>query len=263
MLAACMAVAAVAACHRPAIDHRREFTVADLQAARGFDWVRDSVGMFRLYAEAGTGPAGRLEAVVEEITGDIQPQIRSVIGRGISGEPIHVFLLEDTSDMKRLIGWAGTGIATETFVLHVLPEDRPRLGAHEFMHVATAREFGELTGYGSWMLNEGVAVFASGRWHGYDLHALTRRLRDEGDGLALRRLLTEGRSLAERITYPQAGSFVEFLHHRFGADTLAALLQRQYSSPEPQFEAVLGMDLEALEAEWNDVVSSADAGDTP
>jgi len=253
-----IAMVMAATCSRPALDYHREFTVTDLQMARGFDWVRDSVDIFRLYAEVGTGPATRLQAVGDEITGDIVPRIREVIGRGISGEPVHVFLLEDTSAMKRLIGWAGTGIATSTFVLHILPGDRPRLGVHEFMHVATAREFGELRGYGSWVVNEGVAVFASGRWHGQDLDALTKSLRDSGDGLALRMLLTEGRSHPEAVTYPQAGSFVGFLHRRFGTDTLAALLKLQYASSEPQFEKVLGMDLEALGKEWGDAVAAAD-----
>lgn len=249
----------VAGCSRPALDHTEPFTVADIRAARGFDWVQDSVGRFRLYAEAGSGPAARLDAVKAELASEIQPRIREVIGQGITGAPIHVFLLEDGSDMKRLVGWGGTGVATDSFVLHTLPADRSRLGVHEFMHVATARHFGELDGYGAWVMNEGVAVFAAGRWHGYGVHALTKHLRRTDRGLSLSALLEEGRGHPESVTYPQAGSFVAYLHQRFGADTLAALLAQQYPSPAPQLEAVLGESLAELEAGWDAAVAAADA----
>lgn len=250
---------AVAGCVKPALDYREPFTVADIQAARGFDWVVDTAGPFRLYAEAGRGPAARLDEVAEELTGEVLPRIREVISLGVGDAPVYVFLLEDSGAMKRLLGWAGTGIATDSFVLHQLPADRTRLGAHEFMHVATARQFGELDGWGAWILNEGVAVYASGSWQGHDLHALTKHLRRTDRGLSLRTLLEEGRRHPERVTYPQAGSFVAYLHDRFGADALATLLARQYSSEEPVFREVLGVGLEELGTGWNAVVERADA----
>lgn len=251
---------ASAGCAKPALDYRQPFTVADIQAARDFDWVVDSAGPFRLYAEAGSGPAARLHAVATELNEEVLPRIRAVIGLGMGDTPVHVFLVEDAGAMKRLLGWAGTGIATDSFVLHQLPDDRSGLGAHEFMHVAAARHFGDPDGYGAWVLNEGLAVYASGGWQGHeDLHVLTKHLRQTDRGLPLRELLEEGRRRPERLTYPQAGSFVAYLHDRFGTDTLATLLARQYPSSEPVFRAVLGVGLDELEAGWNAVVERADA----
>lgn len=246
-------------CLRPALDKRQAFTVSDIQAARGFDWVRDTADVFRLYAEAGSGPAERFEEVAAELTGQVLPRIRQVIGRGIGADPVHLFLLEGPKDMKRLVGWAGTAVATDSFVLHQLPNQRSRLGVHEFMHVATGRNFGERNGFGAWILNEGVAVFADGRWHGYGLHALTNHLRRTDRGLSLQTLLAAGRSHPEAATYPQAGSFVAYLYDRFGTDTLVTLLERQYRSEEPVVEAVLGTSRQELEAGWNEVVGAADA----
>lgn len=249
----------LAACARPALDYTKPFTARDIQAARGFDWVRDSAGPFLLYAEAGNGPAARLGEVATELTDTVLPRIRAVINRGVGEGPVHVFLLEAGGDMKRLVGWGGTGVATAEFVLHTLPADRQRLGAHEFMHVATARHFGDLEGFGAWVLNEGVAVFASGHWQGHDVHALTKHLRETGRGLSLAVLLGEGRRRPERIVYPQAGSLVAYVHDRFGADTLAALLEHQYRSADPVFQTVLGVGLAELQAGWTAVVDAADA----
>ena len=254
------ALLVVAACGGPALSYREAFTLSDLQQARGFEWVQDTAGVFRLYAEAGSGPAGRLDEVAAELNDEVLPRIREIIGRGIGDETVHVFLLEDAKAMKRLLGWGGAATAHDPWVLQQLPENSSRLGAHEFVHVATSRHFGEKDGFGALALDEGLAVFASGRWRGHDLHALTKHLRGTDRGLPLRTLLTDVRGRSELITYPQLGSFVAYLHERFGTEALVMLLERQYSSDEPVFEAVLGVGLEELEVAWLEAVDAADAG---
>lgn len=67
-----------------------------------------------------------------------------------------------------------------------------------------------------WMVSL-VAVYASGRWRGYDLHALTHHLRRTGRGFTLQQLFSIERG-QELLVYPQAGSFVRFLRERYGAE---------------------------------------------
>lgn len=254
------ALLAASGCSGPAVDiSRADLAPRDIAEAPGFEWVRDSVGPFRIYAEAESGPARRMDEVKEELGAEIAPRIQEVLGRSLPGGPVHVFLLDSPSDMKRLIGYGGNGISGADMVLNVLPEGRRGLGAHELMHVAAARLFGPREGYGAYALNEGLAVFASGAWWGHDLHSLTKHLRSTDRGLRLRELLVDARAYPETRVYPQAGSFVAFLYERFGAGALSELLEAQYPSQEPRLEAVLGVTLDELEAGWDATVATADA----
>lgn len=250
-----------AGCAGAAVDIGREdLTVRDIQQAPGFDWVADSAGPFRVYAERGSAPADRIGAVLTELETEIEPRIEELLGHGIGEEPVHVFLLDSRAEMKRLIGWGGNAIAGASlgFLLTIIPDSWSGIGPHEPVHIAQARHFGRASGYGGFALSEGIAVHAARTWRGYDLHALTRHLRGIGHGLSLEELMTYQGGRSSLVTYPQAGSFARYVHERFGSAGLYAYAARQYPASEPVVREVLGVPLEELEAGWNAAVSATD-----
>lgn len=246
-------------CGSPAVRLHEGVTLAEFQVAEGFDWVRDTVGPIVVYAERDSYPAHHFGRVREGIEA-VPARIEEIFGRSLPPEPIHVFVLGSNEAMERLIGWRGNAMYLNTepsVVLGILREDWQSLNEHEFFHHATRRLFGVPTGYGGYVLNEGVAVYASGRWRGYDLHALTHHLRRTGRGLTLQQLSSIERG-QELLVYPQAGSFVRFLRERYGAERLSEYLERQYGSAASELEAIYHRTLAELEAEWNAVVEAAD-----
>lgn len=259
VLPALGAALAVVGCGSPAVRLHEDVTLAEFQAAEGFDWVRDTVGPIVVYAERDSYPARHSNRIREEIEA-IPARVEEVFGRSLPPEAIHLFVLGSNDAMERLIGWRGNAMYLSiepAVVLGILREDWHSVGEHEFVHHATRRLFGVPTGYGGYALNEGVAVYASGRWRGHDLHALTHHLRRTGRGLTLQQLFSIERG-QELLVYPQAGSFVRFLHERYGSDRLSEYVERQYGSAAPELEAVYRRTPAELEAEWSAVVEGAD-----
>lgn len=96
-------------CGIPAVDTSGDLTLSDFTLAPGFDWVADSAGVFVVHAERGSSPARWISEVERELVDEIQPRLQEVLGRRLTGDPVHVFLLGSRDDMRRLIGFGCQG----------------------------------------------------------------------------------------------------------------------------------------------------------
>lgn len=235
----------------------------EIVVARHFTWLRDSLPPFRLYVSADAPAAGRIPELGADLEASLE-RIAFVLGRspGVS-RPIHVFQVATRDEVETLTGLRVNGLAMpETGVVVGIEVSgwSAASSPHEIMHVFQYRHFGGGgigRTYGSLFLNEGMAVFAGGRWQGKDLHAAARRLLSENRGVALERMLAEGRrAVDDGALYPLAGSFVRFLHERYGPRSLYDYYRSQFRSDTCRLEAVYGRTAAELEAEWRAAVGA-------
>jgi hypothetical protein len=115
---------------------------------------------------------------------------------------------------------------------------------HEVFHVIAMSTWG----LGPTWLNEGMSVYAAGSWQGRDLHARARELRDRNELVPLDRLTRDFRALDPRVAYPQAGSFVRYLHEHYNPAALHAL----WVGDDAEFKRLVGIDLAAVDMLWRE-----------
>lgn len=240
-------------------------TASELLAEPGFSWAVHATDHFRIYVLEGS----EAEARVAELKAEAESSLHHLVGlmgHGPGDEPIHAFVLPSRSRLQELVGYRVNGVAfPESSVIVGVLFDRgsAATGRHELVHILASRWFdiGAMGGgFGSLALGEGLAVFSEDHWHGHDLHALTKHLRARGDGLSALAMLDFEERPAERILYPQAGSFVKYLHDRFGGELLFEFRDRQAKSDAPLFQEVFGVTLAEIEKGWDAAVRAADAG---
>ena len=242
----------------------RPATPAELAGHLEFDWIRDTTPHFRLYVDSDAPAARRIPQLKREVEASYR-RIEEVLGRAPdAAEPVHVFQVASRDDVRKLTGLRVNGFAyPETGVVVGIEIDgrSAATSPHEIMHVFQYRHFGSGgigTTWGSLALNEGMAVFASGNWHGRDLHELAREIRASGRGASARALLAEGRAaVSDDVLYPLAGSFVRFLHERYGADLVYRYYERQFESDTSELEAVFGRTAVELDADWSEALAGA------
>ncbi|MCZ6601427.1 MAG: hypothetical protein O6952_00310, partial [Planctomycetota bacterium] len=123
----------------------------------------------------------------------------------------------------------------------IWPSDR-----HEIVHIL-CREWGDPPA----ILGEGIAVYLSGKWLGKSLKEAGREVAAGGKWVSIANLLDTGkfRSHSDLLTYPIAGSFVQWLVETRGKETLRKLyggMKNTASSEDNRraFKEVLGLSVE-------------------
>ena len=159
--------------------------------------------------------------------------------------------------------------------------------AHEIGHMAV-RLSERINAPADLGLDEGLATWAAGIYWtrfqgGESFHSLVKRYTEEGRLLPLsdiyeagvpdarhdlRRAFDDPGQCLERrdILYTEWASFLEFLIHNYGWDTLSALLASsrleisggELLTSEPNYKGVLGRELEQLEASWRAYIRRLD-----
>ena len=140
--------------------------------------------------------------------------VLEVIGADGYPDRVSIFVVGSRPRMAALIGWETNGTAFhETNTMCVVVTDRiPIRATHELLHVVATN----LWGVPQRWINEGLAVYAAGTWHGHDLHALCRLLHRRGDLPGLADLTRRFKRLPDRASYPAVGSFVRYLAETYG-----------------------------------------------
>lgn len=142
------------------------------------------------------------------------------------------------------------------------------LDSHEVVHVYTA-----LFGTPPALFNEGIAVAhqtdpvrgdLTPRWNGIALHDWARRFRQQGRLLPLGSLLASSdfRRFDSNVTYPQSGSFVQYLLDQYGRDRLKSFFREGSfleapASVRQRFESSYGLSIEAAERDWWRLIDGA------
>ena len=250
-VAAVLALAGATGCVRE-VPQR---TAPELLAAPGFDWAADSTSWFRFHVERGSDAHSRLPVLMARFERD-RRAVLDLLGEPRYPHRIDVFIVDSRADLRALFGRETNGVAhyrTNVIGIVSTPEWSAAT-AHEVLHVIAMNLWGVTEPW----LNEGLAVYAAGTWHGADLHEAAAALFARGRGIPLRRLFANFRAQDETRAYPLAGSFVRYLHERFGDDALRAIWQRGAGG----LEEITGADRRALERAWRAEIRKS-APDTP
>ena len=147
---------------------------ADSLAARsGFQWQAAHTTHFDIHVESGSSAAMQIEAIKLDAEASRRHVLEVIDADGYPSR-VSIFVVRSRPRMAALIGWETNGTAFhETNTMCVVVTDRiPIRATHELLHVVAMN----LWGVPQRWINEGLAVYAAGSWHGHDLHALSPSL---------------------------------------------------------------------------------------
>jgi hypothetical protein len=123
---------------------------------------------------------------------------------------------------------------------------------HEIVHLLTRRWKG-----GIGLLGEGLAVHLSGAWRGQPVSSWPAKLAKHGELVPISALVrtADFRRHSDLVTYPQSGSFVEFLLKHHGVATFKTIYEATDQTTDAEaFDAVLtevtGKGLAEHERAW-------------
>ncbi len=222
-----------------------------LAARGGFQWQTSHTAHFDIHVESGSPVALQIEPI--EL--DAEASRRHVLDvLDADGYPsrISIFVVGSRPRMAALIGWETNGTAFhETNTMCIVVTDCIRIRAtHELLHVVATN----LWGVPQRWINEGLAVYAAGTWHGHDLHALCRFLNRRGDLPCLADLTGRFKRLRERESYPAVGSFVRYLAESYGMETVKTV----WAGGGRALPVATGLSVAELEAQWIAFLADAD-----
>ena len=165
---------------------------------------------------------------------------------------VSIFVVGSRPRMAALIGWETNGTAFhETNTMCIVVTDCIRIRAtHELLHVVATN----LWGVPQRWVNEGLAVYAAGTWHGHDLHALCRFLHRRGDLPGLADLTGRFKRLPDRESYPAVGSFVRDLAETHGVEAVKTV----WEGGARALPVATGLSVAELEAQWIAFLAHAD-----
>ena len=132
---------------------------------------------------------------------------------------------------------------------------------HECTHL-----YSSLIGRPSDFYNEGLAMAFSidpydgvyePRYGGQSVNLLSKQYKAEGIIISINKILTTSdfRSYSQDITYPESGSFVEYLIATYGIENIKSIFQtvNQTDSREAikqKFQSIYGFSIDQAEQEW-------------
>ncbi len=208
-----------------------------------FNWQSDTTSHFIIYYEEFTPGEARLREIEEDAEKSLS-YILSLLEQPAYTHPLHIFIVDSRQKMNALLGVETNGMAVPDVgvLCYIVSYDMMLSARHELLHVVAMTLWGEPE---LW-INEGLAVYADNHWHNHDLQALTTHLDQMGQLLPIKTLTGKFKKHNDLVTYPEAGSFVKYLHQTYGIKTIKELWQRGIKN----IEAITGDDLESIEAGW-------------
>jgi hypothetical protein len=205
-----------------------------------------------VYFEPGSAASRDLEAIGADAIRARQ-RVHDYVG-GTAYEPtVSIFVVDTRARMKDLIGRPSNATAYYTSnALCLVWADTWRVGAtHELFHVVAMNQWGVPDRW----LNEGMAVDCAGPWRGLDPHAVCKLLQSRGELPTLLELIRRFDRLPGLVAYPAAGSFVRYVRETHGLETLL----RVWQGGQVDLPAATGLNMDAIEAAWLEIVDQADA----
>jgi hypothetical protein len=232
----------------------KDTSVQAMRQAEGFSWVERKSANFDFFVENGSAAACDLDFIVAVMeTG--RRAAENLLGSGTK-KRMAVFIVPNRARMKQLTGREMNAFANGTSIFAYYESSRSyALGAHETLHNLALNRWRFAKSDG---INEGFAVYADNEWAGLPLHLLGKWLLDHEKLLPLSELLKDGSSLppdADRISYPELGSFVKFVYETYGRKAVKTLWQRGMKDRG----ALGGKTLLQVEAEWRAMLAKLDA----
>ena len=218
-----------------------------------FNWLADSSSTHLIiYYQADTWTSANLEDVRYRISNQID-SVKLFIGIKSYNATLHQFVVESRNVMKDLIGWQTNGVAFYKHnVLAGIGSDNVRsiYSNHEIFHVIAMN----LWGVPEIWINEGMAVYSSKQWHGYDLYQLTKYLIDNNRYVALDILVKKFRQVDDLVSYPLIGSFSKYLDETYGRETVINIWQGKIRD----IKVYTGKSINELEQDWLNEISTVE-----
>ena len=231
-------------CHR-FTDLAGQPTHHELLRRSGFAWQTGTTEHFRVYTERGTAADQMPDLLGLQLE---QSYLRAhrLLQLPDDDQVIHVFAVSGRNRMEKLVGRRIDGLAlhrSRVIVMVVgVGDGRAAEPTHEVMHIIAMNALG----VGPVWLNEGLGVYAGGRWRGLDLHQAAREQLRNNKLVELEKLTREFRSVDPNIAFPQAGSLARFIHESYGAAAVRAL----WSEDTGEFEKQTGASLDSIDRRW-------------
>ncbi|MGB6362412.1 MAG: hypothetical protein WBG64_07055 [Thermoanaerobaculia bacterium] len=176
---------------------------------------------------------------------------------------LHYYKYLDNAHARALSGQPGSWADIENYTIHSVEQRQ----GHETIHV-----YSFVIGWPSDYFTEGIAValdlnpFTGGEvgFFGGPVHVLCRDWLERGELFPIRDIVGSDNFRSGRwtYTYPQAGSFVQFLIEDYGLHRLKSLFQAvdEYDSTGSimsTFESIYGLSLEEAERRWHEFLRSS------
>ena len=220
-----------------------------------FHWVSDTLeeGVL-LHYEQHSYAAEHAEQLRQVIGRHLQSTV-SFMGMDVYHGRMHYFVVEDRMRMKALVGYETNGNADprNNLICAIYSSGIKSTNSnHELFHLLAMQAWGRPD---IW-INEGMAVYADGTWHGHGLHQLAACLIQDQKGIPLKKMIRHFHQYDSMITYPLAGSIARFLDETYGREAIMLL----WTKGQRALEKHLGKNLAALEAEWLRMLSTQDCG---
>jgi hypothetical protein len=210
----------------------------------GFTWKSKRTAHFRLYFEGGSEASRNIGLLERNVETD-RARVLSLIGQTDYKPTIHAFFLASGEQMKHLVGEAvyGRSRPVQHAVFSVVNTNRLHL-THEICHEIVSNVWGAAEPW----IEEGMAVYAD---EGANAYYDSWELLGSRDLIPLGMLVDpewKSSMYSADTTYPELGSFIKFLHDRYGVESVRKIWQGG-SRSIPQ---VLGKPLAELERDWHD-----------
>lgn len=216
-----------------------------LQNNTKFNWLVDSTStQITIYYEAESWTSSRLDRVRQRLLSQIEAT-KSFVGIETYSSRIYLFIVESRSRMKVLIGWETNGSAFYKYnAITGIGSDKIRsiYSNHELFHLISMNVWGVPE---TW-INEGMAVYSGGQWHGYDLYELTKYLYDNNRYVSLNKLIRNFRKVDDLVSYPLIGSFAKYLDETYGREKVIEI----WKSKSKYIKDIIGKSIEELEMDW-------------
>ncbi len=209
-----------------------------------FNWKSKRTSHFRLYFEKGSEASRNIAALKRNVEAD-RARVLKLIGRSDYQPTIHAFFLTSGDQMRQLVGEAvdGRSRPSQHAVFSVVNANRLHL-THEICHEVVSNVWGAAEPW----IEEGLAVYAD---EGLNAYYDSWELLGSRDLIPLDKLVDpewKSSMYPADTTYPELGSFVKFLHDRYGVESIRRIWQGG-SQSVPQ---VFGKPLAELERDWRD-----------
>ncbi len=228
----------------------KAFRSSTLRSRPGFHWIVEQSAHYNFYYETAS-PAAQDIAHIKDVMESEYAHIAALLNAGDDSFHADAFIVDSRSRMKQLCGHESNGLAVGNVLLFVYG-DVKSLGAHEETHLISQHLWG--APHGVW-LSEGLAVYSDDAWRGYPLQGVCKRLKTEGKLLPLASLLDdrEFNGTSSMVTYPEAGSFIEFLYERYGVNAVRSLWEKGAVG----IPSVIGKPLEEVKSEWLEAIDKS------
>lgn len=226
------------------------FRASTLKSHAGFNWIVEQSNHYDFYFESAS-PAARDIVHIESVMESEYSHITALLEAGNAQFHTDVFIVDSRMRMKQLCGHESNGLSIGNVLLFVYGEVNA-LGAHEETHLLSQHLWGAPQGI--W-ITEGLAVYSENEWRGYQLHSICKRLKARNQLVPLATLFNDHKfnQISEMVTYPESGSFTQFLYERYGLASVRALWKKGAKA----LPAVTGKSLETIESEWLGVVDES------